>query len=94
MGKEIVNRVANSDLITIDLSDYAPTSDIKNLDIKKFLFEGRVLKEKEFRSTLKEFNFSVFSGKVVAIYCGSDAIVPMWAFMLTTSYLNNKNTLY
>ena len=89
MTKKIVNRVANSDLITIDLADYAPTSDIKNLDIKRFLFEGGFLKEKEFRNALKEFNFSVFSGKIAAIYCSSDAIVPMWAFMLITSCLNN-----
>ena len=67
MTKKIVNRVANSDLITIDLADYAPTSDIKNLDIKRFLFEGGFLKEKEFRNALKEFNFSVFSGKVVSV---------------------------
>ena len=89
MSDEIINRVSNSDIITIDLADYAPTSSIKTLDIKDFLFEESFLKEKEFRNTLKEFNFSVFSGKVAAIYCGSDAIVPMWAFMLITSYLNN-----
>ena len=89
MTGEIINRVANSNLITIDLADYAPTSSIKTLDIKDFLFEESFLKEKKFRNTLKEFNFSVFSGKVAAIYCGSDAIVPMWAFMLITSYLNN-----
>jgi hypothetical protein len=90
MSGEIVNRVANSALITIDLTDYAPKDTIAILDAKDFLFEGIILKEKEFRNTLKEFNFSVYTNKIVALYCSSDAIVPMWAFMLLTSYLNNS----
>ena len=89
MTGEIINRVANSNLITIDLADYAPTSAIKILDIKDFLFEGVLLKEKEFRSSLKEFDFSNYTNKTVALNCSTDAIVPMWAFMLITSYLNN-----
>jgi hypothetical protein len=89
MSGEIVNRVANSALITIDLTDYAPKETIAILDAKDFLFEGIILKEKEFRNTLKEFDFSVYADKIVALYCSSDAIVPMWAFMLLTSYLNN-----
>jgi fructose-1-phosphate kinase PfkB-like protein len=90
MSGEIVNRVANSALITIDLTDYAPKETIAILDAKDFLFEGIILKEKEFRNTLKEFDFSVYTNKIVALYCSSDAIVPMWAFMLLTSYLNNS----
>ena len=90
MSGEIVNRVANSPLITLDLTDYAPKETIAILDVKDFLFEGIILKEKEFRNTLKEFYFSVYTDKIVALYCSSDAIVPMWAFMLLTSYLNNS----
>ena len=90
MSGEIVNRVANSALITIDLTDYAPKETIAILDAKDFLFEGVILKEKEFRNTLKEFDFSVYTDKIVALYCSSDAIVPMWTFMLLTSYLNNS----
>ena len=89
MSDKIINRVANSNLITIDLADYAPTSSIKTLDIKDFLFEGIFLKEKGFRSSLKEFDFSVYTNKTIALNCSADAIVPMWAFMLITSYLNN-----
>ena len=92
MSGEIVNRVANSALITIDLTDYAPKDTIAILDAKDFLFEGIILKEKKFRNTLKEFNFSVYTDKIVALYCSSDAIVPMWAFMLLTSYLNNSTS--
>ena len=92
MTGEIINRVTNSNLITIDLADYAPTSSIKILDIKNFLFEGVLLKEKEFRSSLKEFDFSAYTNKTVALNCSTDAIVPMWAFMLVTSYLNTSNS--
>ncbi|MEC7864177.1 MAG: DUF2480 family protein [Bacteroidota bacterium] len=88
MGEEIVNRVANSSLITIDLADYAPKSQISEIDLKQFLFKGVILKEKEFRKTLKEFDFSIYTNKIVALFCSSDAIIPMWAYMLTTSYLN------
>jgi hypothetical protein len=87
MSGEIVNRVANSGLINIDLSDYAPKQNIAVLEVKDFLFQGIILKEKEFRTNLKEFDFSIYQGKTVAINCSSDAIVPMWAFMLVTSYL-------
>ena len=89
MSGEIVNRVANSGLINIDLSDYAPKQNIVVFEVKDFLFQDVVLKEKEFRSSLKEFDFSIYQGKTVAINCSSDAIVPMWAFMLVTSYLKN-----
>ena len=87
MSDRIINRVANSALITIDLVDYAPSQSISVLDVKDFLFQEIILKEKEFRTNLKEFDFSVYQGKIVAINCSSDAIVPMWAFMLVTSYL-------
>ena len=89
MAGEIINRVSNSQLITIDLTDYAPKVSVKELDIKDFLFQGIVLKEKEFRLSLKEFDFSNYTNKTVALNCSADAIVPMWAFMLVTSYLNN-----
>ena len=87
MSDEIVNRVANSALITIDLADYAPIQSIAVLDVKDFLFQEIILKEKEFRANLKEFDFSIYQDKIIAINCSSDAIVPMWAFMLVTSYL-------
>ena len=89
MVDEIVNRVANSGLINLDLSDYAPAKTFDEIDLKQFLFEGFILKEKEFRNTLKAFDFSAYENKVVAVNCSSDCIIPMWAFMLITSYLNN-----
>ncbi len=94
MSEKIINKVANSDLITIDLSDYSPKKIIVAIDIKDFLFEGVILREKEFRAQLKEFDFSVFSNKIVAIYCSSDVIIPMWAYMLIASYLNPISDVY
>jgi hypothetical protein len=92
MSDEIVNRVANSDLTTIDLADFAPKKGIVEFDVTNFLFKGFILKEKEFRASLKEFDFSIYQDKIVAINCSSDAIVPMWAFMLVTSYLKNMTS--
>ena len=88
---EIKNRVADSGIVNVDLSDYAPKENILELDLKQFLFDGLVLKEKEFRVALKEFDFNKYDGKVVAVFCGANVIVPMWAFMLITTYLNNAN---
>ena len=89
MSDEIINRVANSGLITIDLADYAPNLEILELDLKQFLFEGQILKEKAFRSSIKKFDFSKYKNKTTAILCSSNCIIPMWAFMLVASELNN-----
>ena len=88
---EIKNRVADSGIVNVDLSDYAPKENILELDLKQFLFDGLVLKEKEFRVALKEFDFNKYDGKVVAVFCGANVIVPMWAYMLITTYLNSAN---
>tara|TARA_B100001142_G_scaffold125620_1_gene127516 strand:+ start:4696 stop:5208 length:513 start_codon:yes stop_codon:yes gene_type:complete len=92
MGGEIINRVANSELITIDLTDYAPKIQISEIDLKDFLFNGIILKEKEFRKSLKEVDFTIYQDKITALYCSVNAIVPMWAFMLITSYLKTANS--
>ena len=87
MDGEIKNRVANSKLITIDLMDYAPNVKILELDLKQFLFNGLVLKEKDFRAAIKKFDFGKYKDKIVGVYCSSDCVIPMWAFMLVTSHL-------
>jgi len=87
MGTEIINRVANSGLITIDLQDFRPKENILGFDIKDLLFNGLVLKEKEFRASLKNYDFEKYRNSIVALYCGVETIIPMWAFMLVCSYL-------
>jgi hypothetical protein len=79
---EIVNRVANSALITFDLEEYHQTGDRVLLDIKEQLFEGLILKEKDFRAYIKATDWSVYQNKLVAIHCSTDAIIPTWAYML------------
>ena len=94
MKEEIINRVAKSGLITIDLAEYIPKENIVECDIKDFLFKGIILKEKEFRSTLKDFDFSKYEGSIVALFCSSEAIIPMWSYMLVSSYLNSLNCTF
>ena len=89
MNNEIVNRVAKSGLVTIDLADYAPNVEILELDLKDFLFQGHILKEKDFRESLKRFDFTIYENKVAAVFCSNTCIIPMWAFMLVTSHLKN-----
>lgn len=87
MSEEIINRVAQSQLITIDLEDYYPIGERVLLDIKDWLFEGIVLREKEFRAYIAEHDWSQYQNKYVAIYCSTDAIVPGWAYMLVATKL-------
>lgn len=82
MEAEIVNKVANSGLISFDLEDYFHQGDRVVYDIKDNLFMGLILKEKDFREFLKSKDWSEYSGKNVAIICSEDAIVPTWAYML------------
>ena len=82
MAEEIINRVANSKLVVVDLEDYYPKGERILFDIKDWLFEGFVLREKEFRQHVKEHDWSQYQDAYVAITCSSDAIVPAWAFML------------
>lgn len=87
MEGEIVNKVANSALKIFDLEDYYPENPRMTLDISQWLFHGFVLKEKDFRSALKDFNWEVYKDSFVALHCSTDAILPSWAFMLVSSYL-------
>ena len=87
MAEEIINRVANSSLITIDLEDYYPEGNRILFDIKDWLYEGLVLREKDFREFVKTHDWNQYQDSYVAILCSTDAIVPAWAFMLVASSL-------
>ena len=86
MDDVIINRVANSGLITIDLEEYLPKEEFAVFDLKDHLFRGLILKEKDFREALKNFDWESYTDKYVAITCSTDAIIPMWAYMLVTAY--------
>ena len=87
MDEVIINRVANSGLVTIDLEDYLPKEQIEVFDLKDHLFKGLILKEKDFREALKNFDWEIYRNKYVAITCSADAIIPLWAYMLVTAYV-------
>lgn len=83
---ELVNRVAQSGLVTIDLEQYLPEGEIVGFDLKEYLFMGMILKEKDFREALKTHDWPQYAGKNVAVFCSADAIIPMWAYMLVATY--------
>jgi len=87
MSGEIVNRVANSKLITFDLEDFFPEGERRLLDISDWLFEGFILKEKEFRASVKQHQWDQYLNQYVAITCSSDAIIPSWAYLLISTAL-------
>ncbi len=79
---EIVNRVANSSLITFDLEKLHVPGERVVYDIKDHLFQGLILREKDFREHVKDYPWSEYKDKLVSIVCTADAVVPTWAYML------------
>jgi Protein of unknown function (DUF2480) len=84
---EIINRVANSTLEVFDLEDYYPNGIRTQIDISQWLFEGFLLKEKDFREALKNHDWSQYQNHFVAIHCSTDAIIPAWASILVTTHV-------
>ena len=89
IDKPLINRVANSGIITIDLEEYFPKQEVVDFDLKGWLFKEMILKEKDFRAALKEHDWSQYQDKVVTMFCSADAIIPTWAYMLVSSYCHN-----
>ena len=87
MQKEIINKVANSGLINLDLAEYYPKGERVIYDLKQNLWQEFVLKEKDFRLFVKENDWSVYEGKYVALLNSADAIIPSWAYMVLTNAL-------
>jgi hypothetical protein len=84
----IINKVAESGIVTLDLTEYmVEDSAIREFDLKPFLFREMILREKDYREALKQHDWSVYQNKHVAIGCSTDAIIPMWANMLAAAYL-------
>jgi len=86
--KPLVNRVANSGLVVFNLEDHFPEKEMVDIDLKPFLFKELILKEKDFRTALKETDWSQYQDKIVLVYVSNDAIIPVWAYMLISSYLS------
>lgn len=89
MSDDIVNRVANSGLITINLEDFYPKGQRNTIDLKQWLFQESILKEKDFREFVRQHNWQQYQDSYVSIHCSVDAIIPVWAYMLVSSKLSN-----
>src|SRR6478672_4100512 len=87
MSDAIVNKVSESGLITLDLEQYYPRDEVVLFDMKDYLFMGLILKEKDFREALKNLDINHYQNKIVALTCSTDAVIPMWAYMLVASVL-------
>ena len=87
MEDEIVNRVAQSSLVTFDLEEYYHKGDRILFDLKDCLYEGLILKEKNFREYISTHDWNQYAGKNIAITCSADAIIPKWAYMLVATKL-------
>jgi hypothetical protein len=82
----LVNRVAQSGLTTLNLEDFFPDGELAHFDLTDYLFMGLILKEKDFREALKVHDWTQYQGKILLTYCTADAIIPVWAYMLVTTY--------
>jgi len=87
MNDPIINKVAESGLITLDPEKYYPRGETAVFDLKDFLFMGLILKEKDYREALKNYDWEKYRAKNTAITCSADAVIPVWAYMLAASYL-------
>jgi hypothetical protein len=84
----IVNKVAESGILSLDLQDYLPAPEtLADFDLKDYLFMGAILKEKEFRASLQAIDWPLYKDKSVALHCSVDTLIPSWAYMLVGSYL-------
>lgn len=91
---ELVNKVAKSGLITIDMEQFMPEKEVVEIDVKQFLIQEFVLKEADFRTKLLAFDFGLFHDKIVGVYCSNDALVPTWAYMLIAKHLVSCNATF
>ena len=82
----LINRVDQSGIVTIDLEKFYPANQALSFDLKDYLFQGLILREKDFRDALKNHNWSQYQGSVLCVFCSTDAIIPVWAYMLVSSY--------
>ncbi|KRO88681.1 MAG: DUF2480 family protein [Bacteroidetes bacterium] len=90
MSKEIINRVANSKLETIDLESFISENERETFDLKKWLKNDLVLIEKDFRENAQNYNWKQHKNKFISIVCSNDAIIPDWAFLLISSFLKKN----
>ncbi|MEX0822505.1 MAG: DUF2480 family protein [Rhodothermales bacterium] len=84
----IANRVEESDIVVFNLEELWDEQPVAEIDIEPFLYEGMILREKDFRQKVSEHDWTQYRDHHVALYCSADAIVPTWAFMLIATKLD------
>ena len=87
MEEIFINKVSESGILTIDLEEYYPEGENVIFDIKDYLFMELILKEKDFRESLKHLDLDLYRSRNIALLCSADAVIPVWAYMLVVSYL-------
>jgi hypothetical protein len=87
----IKNKVKESGLVQLDLAAFKPKMPLVGIDLAEQLWQGFVLKEKDFRAWIKDHDWAQYQGKAVYIFCSTDAIIPTWAYMLVSSTLQKEN---
>ncbi len=87
MEEAIINKVAQSSLVTLDLEKFYPKEELVTFNLKDYLFMELILKEKEYREALKNTDWNIYQNKIVALTCSAEAIIPLWAYMLAVTYL-------
>lgn len=86
---EIVNKIKQSKLETIDLEKLLSEVSVKEFDLSEYLFQGLILKEKEFRESMEMHNWEQYEGSYLAVFCSTDAIIPKWAYMLIVQHAHD-----
>lgn len=90
MSDTLVNKIANSGLITLKPEEWFQGADIRSFDLRDHLFMGMILKEKDFRDAVKAHDWSIYQGSILCVFCSADAIIPNWAYMLVASRVAGK----
>ncbi|WP_223606598.1 DUF2480 family protein [Chryseobacterium sp. OSA05B] len=86
---EIRNKVAESGLVNFDLSTLIPKGIRKGIDLKDFLFQEMILKEKDFREKVDAIDTEEYNDAYIYIYNSVDTIVPLWAYFVLTAKLTD-----
>lgn len=86
---EIVNKVKLSKLVTVDLEKLIDGQELLEIDLKDFLFQGLILKEKEFREKMDSHDWEAYKNATVTVFCSTDAIIPKWAYMVVVQHANS-----
>ncbi|HZV69618.1 MAG TPA: DUF2480 family protein [Saprospiraceae bacterium] len=85
MSDTLVNKIAESGLITLRPEDWVQRTQPAVIDLKDFLFMELILKEKDFREMMKTHDWAQYKDQPLCVFCSTDAIIPSWAFMLIST---------